>query len=207
MDCHASFHSARNDKFYSLNNKGFQPLVCFYNFAFLWNFYTMGWSHIVIMFFCVLLNLHTMGFSTETQGILTTRRLFLKDAFGEPIVLTIQKDASGFPNRTQNCKAHKGFPERGAERKPLVISINNSDNLSRSNPCFVINNFNLIKEDIRMKNITKILITILSLTLLFVVGCGDRPTGSIPGKETLLSIPFLRLKVTSYLIILTTLIR
>ena len=97
-------------------------------------------------------------------------------------------------------KAHKGL-------KPLVISINNSDNLSRSNSSFVINNFNLIKEDIRMKNITKILITILSLTLLFVVGCGDRPTGSIPGKETLLSIPFLRLKVTSYLIILTTLIR
>ena len=29
-----------------------------------------------------------------------------------------------------------------------------------------------------MKNITKILITILSLTLLFAIGCGDRPTGS-----------------------------
>ena len=33
-----------------------------------------------------------------------------------------------------------------------------------------------------MKNITKILITILSLTLLFVIGCGDRPTGSTPSN-------------------------
>ncbi len=31
-----------------------------------------------------------------------------------------------------------------------------------------------------MKNITKILITILSLILLFAIGCGDRPTGSTP---------------------------
>ena len=38
--------------------------------------------------------------------------------------------------------ARKGFPERGAERKPLVISVNNSDNLSGKikNLCSVINN-------------------------------------------------------------------
>ena len=33
-----------------------------------------------------------------------------------------------------------------------------------------------------MKNITKILITILSLILLFAIGCGDRPTGSTPSN-------------------------
>ena len=38
--------------------------------------------------------------------------------------------------------ARKGFPERGAERKPLVISVNNSDNLSGKikNLCSVIKN-------------------------------------------------------------------
>ena len=70
-------------------------------------------------------------------------------------------------------KARKGL-------KPLVISINNSDNLSRSNPCFVINNFNLIKEDIRMRisKTKKFLTIILSISLLFAVSCGDKPTGS-----------------------------
>ena len=57
---------------------------------------------------------------------------------------------------------------------------NNSDNLSRSNSSFVINNFNLIKEDILMKDIKKILTIILSISLLFAISCGDRPTGSSP---------------------------
>ena len=63
----------------------------------------------------------------------------------------------------------------------------NSDNLSRSNPCFVINNF-IHKEDIHMRISKKILTIILSIGLSFSISCGDRPTGSTPGAgDTLIS--------------------
>ena len=73
-------------------------------------------------------------------------------------------------------KARKGL-------KPLVISVNNSDNLSEKikNLRFVINNF-IHKEDIRMRISKKILTIILSIGLLFLVSCGDRPTGSDTGR-------------------------
>ena len=60
----------------------------------------------------------------------------------------------------------------------LLLTSINSDNLSGINSRFVINNFNLIKEDIRMRISKKILTIILSVGLLFAVSCGDKPTGS-----------------------------
>lgn len=48
----------------------------------------------------------------------------------------------------------------------------------KKNPIICVNN--LIKEDIRMKNIKKFLTIILAISLLFAVSCGDRPTGSTP---------------------------
>ena len=68
------------------------------------------------------------------------------------------------------------------------------DNLSRSNPCFVINNF-IHKEDIHMRIFKKILTIILSIGLLFLVSCGnDDKTGSSPSNpvnidEIINSIP------------------
>ena len=51
------------------------------------------------------------------------------------------------------------------------------DNLSRSNPCFVINNF-IHKEDILMKDIKKFLIAALSFMLLVSISCSnDNKTG------------------------------
>ena len=61
------------------------------------------------------------------------------------------------------------------------------DNLSEKNQLlrFVINNFNLIKEDIRMRisKTKKILTIILSVGLLFAISCGDRPTEVVPAME------------------------
>ena len=60
------------------------------------------------------------------------------------------------------------------------------DNLSEKNQLlrFVINNF-IHKEDIRMRIFKKILTIILSIGLLVVISCGDKPTGSDSGVAKL----------------------
>ena len=144
MDCHASFHLARNDdKFLS------RPLCAPHG--------------------------DDRKKSVNTSG---------------SEVIHIQKFVNFLNNNVAlaHCvnnskKSTQGVCQRRPVGKATVLSkFFTFDNLSRSNPCFVINNF-IHKEDIRMKNITKILITILSLTLLFVIGCGDRPTGSTTGGD------------------------
>ena len=99
-------------------------------------------------------------------------------------VIHIQKFINFLNNKAVStpCVLFSELLTQWAKATLLSVSIN-SDNLSRSNPCFVINNF-IHKEDIRMKNITKILITILSLTLLFAVGCSnDDKTGGGTGSD------------------------
>ena len=84
-----------------------------------------------------------------------------------------------------NSEGRKGFPEQDAKlqstqgvKTTLLSTSINSDNLSGINSRFVINNFKFQKEDILMKDIKKILTIILSISLLFLISCGDRPTGS-----------------------------
>ena len=67
----------------------------------------------------------------------------------------------------------------------------------KKNPIIVVNN--LIKEDIRMKNIKKFLTIILAISILFAISCGDRPTGSTPiQSEGTLMIGSEQLKVNFF---------
>ena len=63
----------------------------------------------------------------------------------------------------------------------------NSDNLSEKikNLRFVINNFNFTQGGNSMENFKKILTIILSISLLFAISCGDKPTGSDSGGSVI----------------------
>ena len=78
-----------------------------------------------------------------------------------------------FVNRTQGVKT------------ALLSTSINSDNLSRSNSSFVINNFNFTQGGNSMENFKKILTIILSISLLFAISCGDKPTGSDSGGSVI----------------------
>ena len=99
---------------------------------------------------------------------------YIQNSFNS-LITTGFSPLCAFANRTQGVET------------TLLSKFFTFDNLSRSNPCFVINNFNLIKEDIRMRisKTKKFLTIILSISLLFAISCGDRPTGSTTGGGTI----------------------
>ena len=101
----------------------------------------------------------------------------------KPLVIR-NKDAKNINNNAAFPKgrlwrAHCVHLQIGCKSKTDLLSTSiNSDNLSRSNPCFVINNF-IHKEDILMKDIKKFLIAALSFMLLVSISCSnDNKTGS-----------------------------
>ena len=180
--CNSLKQSKANAKLYLLTNNYFKFLFQFQKyfldlFAILNN--NAASAH------CVQLQMRRKGFPE-------------RGAERKPLVIR-NKDAKNinnnvaFPKGRKIVKARKGL-------KPLVISINNSDNLSEKikNLRFVINNF-IHKEDIRMKNIKKFLTIILAISLLFAISCGDRPTGSTPiQSEATAMIDGEQVKITFY---------
>ena len=108
----------------------------------------------------------------------------------KPLVIR-NKDAKNINNNVAFPKgrlwrAHCVHLQIGCKSKTNLLSTSiNSDNLSRSNPCFVINNFNFTQGGNSMENFKKILTIILSISLLFAISCGDKPTGSDSGGSVI----------------------